>query len=280
MSKLSIWSLLFLASCSTQPNTATVDDASPPFALDAGKLPLLPPDASPDAPFDAGEPDAHRLDASEPDAAEPDAALALVPPNHLTVWELGDSLTRGDGSSPSTAPPGYRKALAAWAPGLTFVGTTVTGDWPDARHDGHPGYTIEQLQVVVHAEWLTPNVPGADIVILVAGTNNATSSTFSLTTAIADYEALLGAVLKPVATRVLVSTIPPVNSPGAEANVEAFNAALPAVWSKFGSRLIIADLFKALSPWSADHFINAAHPNDVGYPLVAAELERALAVRP
>lgn len=203
-----------------------------------------------------------------------------------TWWELGDSITYGVGTTPVT---GFREELYWWTrghyPEVTFVGTTETGAWPNAVHDGHPGYTVEDLQAEVRGVW------GTHLVLLLIGTNNMgllPHVAYDGPLAAKHYkELLVSLTLGHPRTAVLVSTIPPLPPISASApNVDDFNARLRNIWDEFdttrpaGLRLLRADIHAALSPWSPSNFLpENVHPSAAGYARAAAELERAIQQR-
>lgn len=203
-------------------------------------------------------------------------------------WEFGDSLTYGIGTTPVT---GYRFPLWQWATRhchVRFVGTALNGAWSNPVHDGHPGFTIENLQVEARGVYGTHVAP-ADLVLFMAGTNDMgllKGVAYDRVKVLADYAALLGRIsaMNPSGD-ILVTTIPPIDpvaDPGPAANSTDFNAALPGVWDAFDRthrHLLRADVGKRLSPWSVAHFLAAGnpHPNTAGYAIMADEFERTLA---
>ena len=93
----------------------------------------------------------------------------------VRIMPLGDSITKGaHGSSDST---GYRRALYQLLLGAgysaNFVGSQRDGTPKDfdRDHEGHGGYTANQIRDTVTA-WLTANP--ADIILLHIGTNDIT----------------------------------------------------------------------------------------------------------
>lgn len=300
---LALISLLIIAGCGSQaPRTGVdpeADGRAPVAASDPGT-----PKVTPCAAIDSGRSqdptpdDAGTLAASETDSGHAAAALmqdgaglaiadsgvhADAGTRRLSrVWELGDSITYG---VPATT--GYRGPLYDWtrthAPETSFVGTVAVGGWTDALCDGHPGFTIEQIESqVVLKVW--GSAVDADLVILMIGTNDL-APPYDGTLVAAHYAALLDALVEVRPdVHLLVTTIPPMvaTNPGA-ANVGDYNARLPAVWDALdkrrpGNPVLRADVHAALSPWSAADFsTDGVHPSAVGYTKIATEFERALA---
>lgn len=207
-----------------------------------------------------------------------------------TWWELGDSITYGQGTTPIE---GYRRLLWQWAESercqVHFAGTLQAGSWPGAFHDGHSGYGIDGLSSVVKLRYGTA-IPHADLVLLLVGTNdmgqNPKLPYDSIGTS-AKYAALLDqlAAVDPNTT-MLVSTLPPIDPtkyPVPAENVRDFNSRLPAIWDTFdhahSTPLIRADVFARLAPWGSVRFFDVWHPNPTGYALIANEQELVIRER-
>ena len=89
---------------------------------------------------------------------------------------LGDSITRGGGQV-RYQYHGYRLALqqqlrtGATGAKFDFVGSMLDKGVPDGNHEGHGGWTIDNLAANMD-RWMVAYRP--DIVLLHAGTNNIT----------------------------------------------------------------------------------------------------------
>src|SRR5689334_14209982 len=91
------------------------------------------------------------------------------------IMPLGDSITLGVGEPTGHPYAGYRlplwKLLGAAGHAFDFVGSARCGppNLPDKDHEGHPGWTIAQLE-----ELLPQSLPHyrPDLILLVIGTND------------------------------------------------------------------------------------------------------------
>lgn len=99
----------------------------------------------------------------------------------LRIMPLGDSITAGyDGNNLS--PGGYRTTLygllhdAGYEFDLVGSQQSNPGPIPDNNHEGHGSYTIEQIRQSL-GPWVVANRP--DIVLLLAGTNDVTTSIYT-----------------------------------------------------------------------------------------------------
>lgn len=113
-------------------------------------------------------------DGSSSPVSQPSNTLRIAtqkPPNTISIMPVGDSLTLG-----YPIPPGYRgplwELLQAERSDVLFVGSVKDNEAEkagvDPDHEGHPGYTTEQIAEVVDSQ--VP-VYAPDYVLLMAGTN-------------------------------------------------------------------------------------------------------------
>jgi len=90
----------------------------------------------------------------------------------LRVMPLGDSITLGTGAP---ARSSYRAALAErllrGGMQIDYVGSESSGTGDDLEHEGHGGWTIDELSERLD-RWLDET--GPDVVLVHAGTNNIT----------------------------------------------------------------------------------------------------------
>jgi lysophospholipase L1-like esterase len=208
-----------------------------------------------------------------------------------TVWALGDSLTYGV-SWPADTPGGWRVLVADALPSLRWVGGSAENPAPgrdDLRHDGHPGWRIDQIASLVS------DGPRADLVIVQGGSNDiiqrwAPGHPFHQTYDEFDegqrqvfaadllerYDALLGAVTA-TGARVITWTLPPIGPGGAyygSPSVADVNAGIPAVAAAHGA--VLADIGLALAPDGAVTAgalgADGVHPTPTGYGVIAAVL--------
>jgi lysophospholipase L1-like esterase len=199
------------------------------------------------------------------------AAIAQAVP--VRIMPLGDSITYG---GPNAAYGGYRHLMGALLErdGYTaqFVGSQRSGDRaiPDPANEGHPGWTIQQLQNGIDTNgWLETYQP--DIVLLHIGTNDMNPRLAAA--APAHLAALLGDVLVRLPqAQVIVAQIIPTRS-GTNAAYDAYNAAIPAIVAAAGPRVSMVDMRAVLSPRD---YADGLHPNDRGYDKMARAWEPAL----
>jgi lysophospholipase L1-like esterase len=98
----------------------------------------------------------------------------------LRVMPLGDSITRGTGSLTRSS---YRMALSErllrGGMEINYVGSERNGSGTDIDHEGHGGWTIDELSEQLDG-WLARAKP--DVVLLHAGSNNITQGDDGYTT--------------------------------------------------------------------------------------------------
>lgn len=145
----------------------------------------------------------------------------------IAIMPLGDSITDGH-----DIPGGYRVDLeddlrrAGLAP--NFVGSLRNGPvgLADKDHEGHSGWRIDEVHAAVSG-WLRTHRP--TLVLLLIGTNDVAQG-YRLSTARRRLGSLLDRIhaVRP-ATRILVSTIPPLADPIDNAQAAAYNAGIPAL---------------------------------------------------
>ena len=199
------------------------------------------------------------------------AAYNPCPPSGqpCKILPLGDSITEGLGSTHSGA---YRVDLFHRALGaskrITFVGSRragpsmVDGTTFPRNHEGYSGYTIDQIAGMI------PRIVDADpphIILLMIGTNDMYR--MGAAEAPRRLETLLDKLLAAIPDGLLVAAqiIPlPRNT-----NVEAYNAAIPALVQKRaaeGKHIVLVDQFTG---FPNSELADGVHPNDVGYRRMA-----------
>lgn len=198
-------------------------------------------------------------------------AQAAVP---VAIMPLGDSITDG-----FNVPGGYRITLKprlnAGGYATDMVGTMSNGPaaLTDREHQGLSGWRIDQLDANV-VSWLQQTAPA--VVLLHAGTNDMIQGV-NLSTA----PARLGALIdKITATRpqakVLVASIVPLGTAAWEANVQAFNAAIPGLVQSraaAGKQVHFVDMHAKLT---AADLADGIHPSEAGYAKMGAAWYEAL----
>jgi lysophospholipase L1-like esterase len=194
----------------------------------------------------------------------------------LRILPLGDSITWGWSSAEAGGYNGYRGFLfnllkndsMVNPPSLNFVGSVFSGYMCDSFNEGHPGWVISQIADAQHAgaSNARPN-----LLLLHAGTNDVLKNID-----LANAPARLGNLIdqafldNPNAT-IIVAKIIRTTYPGSyESQVEAYNAAIPAVVQSRinqGKRIVLVDMWSALT--DAD-LSDTIHPTDAGYQKMAA----------
>jgi lysophospholipase L1-like esterase len=185
------------------------------------------------------------------------AGLRSLPVTSESVWQqaapvrimpLGDSNTAGADS----AQGGYRtdlwQLLAADGREVDFVGQGSAGGpaLPDKNHEGHGGWTIQQIHDNVIG-WLQTHQP--QIVLLQIGTNDMYSDA-STAGAPSRMTALLNRITSTAPdAEVVVTTLPPLADAAHNRRVQAFNEVLPGLVGSLagaGRKVRLADTGSAL----------------------------------
>jgi len=203
------------------------------------------------------------------------------------IMPLGDSITEGYRSSKGG---GYRVELfhdaLADKKSVTFVGSatpngpaTVDGVAFPPDNEGHGGYRISQISSLIVASMMT-NKP--NIILLMIGTNDIGLSTTPIGTSGAQNVAdQLGSLIDKIIGQdpkvlLVVAQIVPCITDAVDANIQAYNALIPAVVkarADAGKHVLLVDMhaaFLAHSNWKTT-LINQAdkqHPTDAGYVIM------------
>ena len=180
------------------------------------------------------------------------------------VMPLGDSITRGTGSPTRSS---YRMDLAErllhGGMEINFVGSQSNGVGSDISHEGHGGWTIDELSEQLDG-WLATYRP--DVVLLHAGTNNITQGDSAGTTA-----RKLSAMIDQIRTArpeayIFVAQITHSRVPREAAVDRAYNRLIPGlVAQKQDDRITVVDQ----SSVTGIDLHDLRHPNDFGYSKMA-----------
>jgi lysophospholipase L1-like esterase len=190
----------------------------------------------------------------------------------IKIMPLGDSITFG------THDPGYggyrhllRTLLINDGYAVNFVGSQKGGKAvPDSANEGHPGWTITQIQDGIDTEgWLETYQP--DLILLHIGTNDIRRG--DADAAPGRLSALLDDILRRLPqTHVIDAQIIPFRR-GPEQGQQAYNAAIPGIVAAKGPRVSIVDMQNILS---RDDYADGIHPNADGYDKMARAWKPAI----
>lgn len=218
----------------------------------------------------------------------------------LRVMPLGDSITNGLGSityaatrawldahpGSETDPDweetntdpynGYRAdlraRLATAGMRIDYVGSRHSGTFGDVEHEGHPGWTIAQLNEVL-AQRIDTYRP--DVILLHLGTNNSRRDTYAAA-APSDFRTTLQIIKEhaPAATVFVAKLIGPARYDATGVTrarrVNLLNAAIPGMVAAAGFHLVdMADI-------SGLDLADAVHPNTAGYAKMAWKWYQAI----
>jgi lysophospholipase L1-like esterase len=196
-------------------------------------------------------------------AAGPAAVAAPAPSAVYRIMPLGDSITRGGGQVEGQYI-GYRKALQqhlrTGATGFRydFVGSMSDRGAPDTDHEGHGGWTIDDLARFIDV-WMEIYRP--DIVLLHAGTNNIT---------VGDSPAVTAAKLRALIARIrshnpdmliFVAKVVTSRDPKRRPPTNAYQSRIPGVVAAAGANVHLVDQ----SSVGGTDIYDYTHPNNFGY---------------
>lgn len=211
---------------------------------------------------------------AEPRPAAGSVAAGLGPEafEPLRVMPLGDSITRGTGSPTKDS---YRAGLAyrllKGGMQIDYVGSQSNGTGSDTEHEGHGGWTIDELSRQVDG-WLAAYRP--DVVLVHAGTNNITQGDSAHATA----RKLSGLIDQIRAARpaahIFVAQIIKPRTPRELARGRLYHRLVPKLVAAKNDPLItVVDQ----SSVSGIDLHDLRHPNDFGYSKMAFNWYQAMA---
>lgn len=185
---------------------------------------------------------------------------------NVRIMPLGDSIT--DGGSTGGYRPELKAKIAETGVVVDYVGSVTNGPGDDNQHEGHGGYTINQLVAGID-NWIDTANP--DVVLLMVGTNDMYRNTDA---EVAQAPARLGQLIDKIITRkqnikIYVSTIPPIDDASYNARVNAYNAALPNIVNTraiAGRNVMLANVGAQLA---TGDLADGTHPNVGGYTKMA-----------
>lgn len=175
----------------------------------------------------------------------------------IRVMPLGDSITAGSNAGGYRAP--LLSALTTASLDVDFVGGESRGAGFDADHEGHSGWTDDQI--AAQTAWFLNRTP-ADIVLLHIGTNGLNPDPSGV-------EQILDAV-DSVDEDIVVVLALIIDRAVHEPMVTQFNdniAAMAISRMAAGDRILLVDMEDALT--YPDDLADNVHPNEVGYAKMA-----------
>jgi lysophospholipase L1-like esterase len=208
----------------------------------------------------------------------------VIPAYGVTrIMPLGDSITRGYWGSPVNQW-GYRKPLydllISDGYDFDFVGSCVSGSFPDPSHEGHDGWRTDQILSQVNG-WLVSYQP--DVVLLHIGTNDITqgyhdaNQVNAILNAVDGYEAASGRTVTVILALIINRRI---DSPSikrsrtTQFNSDVSDIAMNRIAN--GDDIIIVDMESALNYNIGADMADEVHPNDAGYAKMAQVWHGAL----
>lgn len=195
---------------------------------------------------------------------------------HLRIMTLGDSITKGSGSTHLNGYRGYlRDKLVAYASGesswsIDMIGSLKHGNMADNDHEGHSGEFIREISTYVGRSIAArPNV-----VLIHAGTNNMDKE-IDLDIAPDLYNSMLINIMnKAPEAVILVAPVIWANDERMNRNTDKFNADLRTIIrskQNDGKRILEVPIEIGLSDLN-----DSKHPNNQGYNKMATAWYNAI----
>ncbi|WP_305788623.1 SGNH/GDSL hydrolase family protein [Symbioplanes lichenis] len=209
------------------------------------------------------------VNASLPAAASSLPAVASFVPTK--VMPLGDSITRGVGSpTMSSYRPGLEQRLIRGGLEINYVGSQSDGTGGDNQHEGHGGWTIDELSARLDG-WLATYEP--DVVLVHAGTNNIRLGEGPYTTA-RKLSGLLDQIRRArPGAQIFVAQIATSRVPREASDDRSYNRLIPTIVAqKQDGNMTVVDQ----SSVTGIDLHDLRHPNDFGYAKMAWNWYRAM----
>ncbi len=199
--------------------------------------------------------------------ATPATSQTIISANPTRIMPLGDSITDG-----YNIPGGYRielwKKFVANNLNINFVGSLFNGpaELGDPHHEGHSGWRIDEITAKVN-DWLGTYQP--KIILLLIGTNDIEQN-FDVPNAPNRLSALVDQIFSriPDAT-ILVASIPPINDPKLNPQVNTYNATIQGMVNQKisqGKKAVFVDVYSVIT---FKDIPDTVHPTLEGYNKIA-----------
>jgi lysophospholipase L1-like esterase len=205
-------------------------------------------------------------------------AFGAAPQKTFRVMPYGDSITEGGYNEDGTwySEGGYRiglwQMLDQTGYDVHFVGSASNGDFPEANHEGHSGWRIDQVDAQSE-QWVRDANP--DFILLMIGTNDCNQN-YQMDTIITRLKTLIAHLQSagPHA-QLFVSNLFYTNSPATNSRIDLYNSGLePLIRAKAAvdPRVHFVDFQSVIGNGehgTSDDLIDGVHPSPDGYALMA-----------
>jgi len=202
-------------------------------------------------------------------------------PSSLSVLDVGDSLTNGNGDPTAISRGGWRQTVGDYFNThplgcvMTCIGPNDNGFTNgQGKHDGVSGVTTQ-----FHIDQLPGFLTGgfkADYILLMIGTNDCLVQTNAISFTLSQQATLLAAIrnARP-ACRVLMSSLPANSDTIPNNNILGVNAGMPAMIAAenaLGGHVKFMDGYAATGAYNStpSDWFDGTHFNSTGYEKMAA----------